>query len=144
MFGATKSEDHSAVLGGRDHRDPMKPEDAIATLSQLDLASAPQEKLWPLLRALGATTEEVKARLVLVSGPRAAPEIVSNGEAESKSSDWVTVKEAAARYPLSTRWFYRKAGILPFIKRVGPKKILVHEPRLRRWLERVDGYAVLR
>jgi hypothetical protein len=114
----------------------MKLEDAISTLAQLDLDSASHEALWPLLRALRATTEEVRARLALASGPRAAPESVSNGDPENESIDWITVKEAADRYPLSARWFYRKAGILPFIKRVGPKKILVHGRRLRRWLEK--------
>ena len=110
----------------------MKLPELADLISRVDVESASKETLERFALVLAAKLAEATGQLAL------RPEVTPAGNAEPVHEDgaWLTVKEAAEKYPLSCRWFYRKASVLPFIRRVSSKKLLVHEPRLRRWLER--------
>ena len=57
-------------------------------------------------------------------------------ERATPQGGYITAAEAVRRYKFPKRFFTSGAGKqLPFVKRLTPRKTLVHEPRLVKWIE---------
>ena len=60
-----------------------------------------------------------------------------NGKPELEQPDrLLTVREAAKRLGVSTRYVYARADDYPFTKRLGPKTLRFSERGIERWLAR--------
>lgn len=87
----------------------------------------PAEAIPVLLARLSAVQSQLTARLLTAKDPASEPE---------EPEEWIEVAEAAPLIKKSAKWFYRHARDLPFVRRIGPKSLLVSKPRMLRWTDR--------
>jgi excisionase family DNA binding protein len=108
-----------------------------AELATLAADPARVEDLHPdALPALIGEAEALRARLwarlQAVSAPAPAAQPSRNGSGPDRL---LTAQEAAERLGVSRRWVYRKAGSLPFARRLGQGTLRFSERALERWQE---------
>jgi len=60
----------------------------------------------------------------------------SNAGPVDENDNWLIPDEAALILKRKSRWIYRNAGRLPFVRKVSGRGLLCSEKGLRRWLER--------
>lgn len=88
------------------------------------LAEVPDERIPALVLELAALQTRLAARLAIaVLHPAPPPE----------KDRLLTVIEAAEILGVSKEWLYRRAGRLPFTRRVGESLVRFSEIGLRRW-----------
>jgi hypothetical protein len=58
-------------------------------------------------------------------------------KAETDDERWLTVEQVEASYPTLTRdWLFKNANHYSWIKRTSPRKLLINQSGLQRWLLR--------
>jgi hypothetical protein len=83
--------------------------------------------------------ERHEARQRLLAALAAEPQSESAPEprAETGEDRWLTVERVEASYPTLTRdWLFKNADRYSWIKRTSPRKLLINESGLQRWLLR--------
>jgi hypothetical protein len=92
------------------------------------ITELPAEAIPFVLARLTALQSQLTTQLLLTTGRPA--------EAPQAAEEWIDIAEASQVIHKSTKWFYRHARTLPFVRRLGPKSLLVSKPAMMRWLER--------
>ena len=100
-------------------------------LSTLERRAAEAERMQaraPVAAVIQSILEELRA----VDGTAAAPA----GAAAPTPDRLLTIQDAAALLGVTSRWLYRRANTLPFMRRLSRRALRVSQAGLERWMER--------
>ncbi len=118
-------------------RDPV-PLTPLASVPTLDaLAEHPQlaDGLpLPALVVLARQAEHVAADLRLAVTLRAEERQGESSRGAPNDDEWLTVEEARKIIGVSRRWFSRRKGKLPFVKKLSGRITLVSKKGLLKWI----------
>jgi excisionase family DNA binding protein len=89
------------------------------------IQEAPPERAAVLCACFGQLAAIAAARLLEPPGMTGHAD---NGE--------LTVTEAAQRLGVSTKWLYRRAPMMPFARRLGPRTLRFERAGLEAWIKR--------
>lgn len=111
---------------------------AVPTLDDLAdnparAAGLPVEIIAGLLVKQAAVGNALGAALLSARAGNAEPPSVAPVDSDES---WLTPDEAAPILRRKSRWIYRNAARLPFVRKVSGRGLLCSEKGLRRWLER--------
>ena len=124
LISGRRSHRRSPVRGWSDRHHGCARGDAHRTgpYKLIDLDSIPLEQVPAAIAALAA-------RLLTAPAQPTRPPEPAAGEVT-----WLSVEQAAKKTGRSTRWFYRHAKRLPFVKRLSRKVMLVSEQGMDAWI----------
>jgi excisionase family DNA binding protein len=96
------------------------------------LEDVPSDALPELLGELETLKARLWTRLQAVGGLQGVPAAQRSGNGADRL---LTVQEVAERLSVTERWVYRKAGSLPFTRKLGTGTLRFSERGLERWKE---------
>jgi len=113
---------------------PMSREPSVTLgelLSVLERRAAESERMQahaPVAAVLHSVLEELRG----VDGSPTTPTVASAPIPDRL----LTIPDAAARLGVTSRWLYRRADTLPFMRRLSRRALRVSQAGLERWMER--------
>lgn len=106
--------------------------EVLDLLSGIDVESTPEDMLGPLLATLTAKAAEVAQRLSSSSDGREP--------IHSDHDKLLDVEEAARRLGVGRTWLYKRTSKLPFVVRLGHKKLRFSANGIESYIRRHRGY----